>query len=361
MAYLDITYCEQVYYSDCAAAMARRAELGRGAMNETVNRALTNLKIGTPQTFHNLTLFPLLDGHGADLVYLTLGEALRRQFLTVTEKDEGGSVPELKVTNLAEVAVLLLDGEELVGAKQNRVLNATILLRPKAATIIDVSCTEQGRWSYKSREFADSDVVMARQIRERKNRSVNENLRHSRSYRSNQGEVWASIDALSESSGVESPTCAMRDVFTSRESDIQECLQAFTPVEGQVGFLFAVDNKAIGMDFVSRTDAYAELHAKLVKSYVIDAALKRDAESSAPAADCAKDFIARLTGCAETSYPSTGYGEDFRYEDRELCGSALVHEGTCVHAAFFTSAANESQDTPNMRGFHQRRAFRHNR
>jgi len=57
-------------------------------------------------------------------------------------------VPELKVISQSDRPILLLDGEELVGAKQNRVLNTTILLREKAETNIQVSCVEQGRWSY---------------------------------------------------------------------------------------------------------------------------------------------------------------------------------------------------------------------
>jgi len=63
-------------------------------------------------------------------------------------------VPELAVVNDGDIHVLLLDGEELRGAKQNRMLNTTILLKPKSKTIIPVSCTEQGRWNYASAESA---------------------------------------------------------------------------------------------------------------------------------------------------------------------------------------------------------------
>ena len=39
-----------------------------------------------------------------------------------------GSVPELRFVNECGAPVLLLDGEELVGAKQNRIINLTILV-----------------------------------------------------------------------------------------------------------------------------------------------------------------------------------------------------------------------------------------
>ena len=57
--------------------------------------------------------------------YLTMTEALADDLLEVTEIDHGGNVPNLRVRNLCDKQVLLLDGEELMGAKQNRVLNTT--------------------------------------------------------------------------------------------------------------------------------------------------------------------------------------------------------------------------------------------
>ena len=45
--------------------------------------------------------------------YLTLSEALASGTLVITEVSEGGSIPELVVTNSGDSAVLLLDGEEL--------------------------------------------------------------------------------------------------------------------------------------------------------------------------------------------------------------------------------------------------------
>ena len=59
-------------------------------------------------------------------MYLTLKEALEKRLLVIKEVSAQASVPELKVINNADLPVLLLDGEELAGAKQNRVLNTTM-------------------------------------------------------------------------------------------------------------------------------------------------------------------------------------------------------------------------------------------
>ena len=66
----------------------------------------------------------------------------------------------------------MIGGEELAGAKQNRVLNTSILLKEASETKIPVSCTEQGRWSYASKAFSESGNVMAFKSRSRKTRSV---------------------------------------------------------------------------------------------------------------------------------------------------------------------------------------------
>ena len=68
-----------------------------------------------------------------------------------------GSVPELKVFNGLSQPVLLLDGEELIGAKQNRVLNLTIMVPADTEMMIPVSCVEAGRWQHISDGFVAAD------------------------------------------------------------------------------------------------------------------------------------------------------------------------------------------------------------
>ena len=118
-----------------------------------------------------LRAWPLLAPDGK-FHYRTLSDALASSDIVITEVSAGGSVPELMVVNRGSTAVLLIDGEELAGAKQNRVLNTSILLAARSETRIPVSCTEQGRWSYASPAFAESGNIMAQKVRAMKSRSA---------------------------------------------------------------------------------------------------------------------------------------------------------------------------------------------
>ena len=93
-----------------------------------IAESLTALKLGEPQTHVDLTLFPLIGDLEAAPGYLLLDEALERHLVHVTEVSAGGRVPELAFENSSDETVLLVDGDELVGAKQNRVVNLSILV-----------------------------------------------------------------------------------------------------------------------------------------------------------------------------------------------------------------------------------------
>ena len=73
--------------------------------------------------------------------------SLERVIVTVEEVSESGSVPNLLVENKGDIRILFIEGEELVGAKQNRVLNTSVLIAAKSRVKIPVSCVEAGRWA----------------------------------------------------------------------------------------------------------------------------------------------------------------------------------------------------------------------
>src|ERR1043165_1664745 len=112
-------------------------------MNASIQNYLSSLRLGDPQAHRNIVVIPLIGLSYGGAGWLTLGEAIEQRLLVVAEGSQGGSGPEPKVSNRADRPVLLLDGEELIGARQNRVLNTSILLKERSETVVPVSCTEQ--------------------------------------------------------------------------------------------------------------------------------------------------------------------------------------------------------------------------
>ncbi len=316
---------------------------------------VSKLQFGKLQQFKNMGVIPLLSSTNYSIKYLTLKEALDKNLLSVTEVTHGGSVPELKVANRARIPVLLLAGEELAGAKQNRVLNTTILLNRESETVIPVSCTEHGRWSYVSEEFESSEVVASPRIRVKQAASIAEELERSGRYASDQGAIWGEIEEMSARAGVSSATGAMKDVYEHETIDLEKYLNAFKYVPHQRGLLVFVNGKVAAFDVVSLESAYEILHTKLVKSYAMEALLRKRGKRNAPSVETAKAFLEETTKCRGKKYKSVGNGWDYRFEGKRIVGSALVYRKEVVHVAFFRTMGRSRAGE--MAEYRQRRDF----
>jgi hypothetical protein len=152
-------------------------------MEQVIREYLEGAKLGRKQVYKNMAVFPILSEYSPSLEYMLLDEALGAGLVEVTEVDNHGAVPNLKVHNKSERMVLILDGEELVGAKQNRIVNTTILVAGNATVIIPVSCVEQGRWAYKTSRFHSEERIMPSRMRAMKARQVQESVRAHGEYR----------------------------------------------------------------------------------------------------------------------------------------------------------------------------------
>src|SRR5918911_5007362 len=144
---------------------------------KVLDNFIENLYTGEPVQVGRLKVTPVFIREEAALPYLEFEQALARGLVEVTEVSEGGSVPNLFVKNKADRDVIIVDGELLVGAKQNRVVNTTIVVPAHTSVEIPVTCVEQGRWSYRSRSFASGGSHSYSSLRSLKHRTVTQSLR----------------------------------------------------------------------------------------------------------------------------------------------------------------------------------------
>ena len=316
-------------------------------MNPFLSERINKAAVGPSQQFRNLTLFPLLAKDISQPEYICMVDALADgQSVTITEVSSGGSVPNIMVTNGTGKKVLIMDGEELVGAKQNRVANTTILLDANSKTMIPVSCTEQGRWHANSQQFSHSKTVMAPKVRKKKLMSVSQSLKSSPEpcYASDQGEVWNEIAELHCMVDTESPTGAMHDAYAARSEDISAYKRHFEPVDKQFGVLAFIDGKPAGADMLSLGQAFRKNFDILLESYAMEAltSSKPDHETR-PGTEEAELFLESLPALDESEFESVGLGSDCRYDGPEAVGAALMVDETPVHAAFFTRDSNRDR------------------
>jgi hypothetical protein len=299
---------------------------------------LNNLEVGQPVASGAMFMFPLYGKTETPLEVLTLDQALANNAIELSETSLDGSVPDLVVENKNGSSVFLLDGEQVLGLKQNRTFNLSMLLPPRSRTKVPVSCLERGRWSGRHAKATGAEHVHFASGRANKMRSVTDSLKQAGSYRSDQGMVWSDIDEKFQLAGeAPSSTSAEADYYESRRGRLQPLLSAFSAQNMQVGAVFGIGSKVVGIDMFASSELYAALSEKLLKSYLLDAE-DDGVQASLPDAKAVKTQMERLFMSPASRFPAPGVGETLRWSTLEGAGAALVTDGRCVHAMAFCDA-----------------------
>jgi hypothetical protein len=330
-------------------------------MENIIKDYLYTIQISNTQSHKNLSVFPLLSDYVVPFDYLTLDEALSKNLIEVVELDKDGSVPELKVVNKSDRMVLILDGEELVGAKQNRIVNTTILIPAKSTTVIPVSCVEQGRWSYDTDKFYSLKRVMSPKMRAGKSDQVRYSLKNANSFRSDQSAIWNEISSKAMRLDAESPSMAMSEIYEKEASGIQDYVKHFELIESQIGAVFMINGKVVGMDCFGKADTFASVFKKLVESYALDAIdAGKSKKEHRPKKKDAKQFLASSAACRIEPHASVGLGTDCRLESNSATGFALVNDDQILHLSVFARGNGNTnvQSRSGMQRFSLRRRFR---
>jgi len=303
-----------------------------------IAETLAGVRLGPPQVHLNLALFPLIAEFDRIPRYLLLDDALERKLARVTEVSAEGRVPELAFENSSAEKILLVDGDELVGAKQNRILNLSILVGGGQKLTIPVSCVEQGRWRYgrsTPAEFASAGRTLFAKARARKMSQVTESMTTARGRAANQSQIWADVADKVAFCAVDSETLAMGDAYQSRADDLETIVSGFRPARRQVGAVVLIDGRVAGLELFDSSAAFARYLPKLVRSYALDAFETAGGQSAAATEPAVRSFLDRLRGAKAERFPALGQGEDIRLAGNGVAGGALILDNRVVHLAGF--------------------------
>ena len=299
--------------------------------------ALPTLRVGDPVRHEALSVFPLFAEPNGQVDYRLSDEALADESLTVEEVSEAGSVPDLLVVNKGNTRVLFIEGEELIGAKQNRILNSSLFVAAHSKLKIPVSCVEQGRWRSTSKFFGASGSHSPSKLRRALKLSVSRSVKEKRGHTSNQREVWREVACLHAAHGVESSSAAMSDAFDTYQDRVADYRKRLKYVDGATGMAVAVGDKVVALDVFDKTSTCSKVWDRLLSGVVFDAMEAGKTDKQPSVAD-----VQQLLGVAGDlpweQAEAVGEGEEYRAESkRGDHASALTFTDTVVHGSMVTA------------------------
>ncbi|MCS6977347.1 MAG: hypothetical protein NZM31_10125 [Gemmatales bacterium] len=303
-------------------------------MYDPVLAALESLVVGEPQTAGGLQVFGVRYAVIPEpLPYLLLDEALQKGLLRIEEINESGQVPKLRAVNEADVAVFVLVGDQLIGAKQNRVVNTSILLKPKSAEIIPVSCVEQGRWAYRSHTFYSKGTAGHYSLRRAMQNYVTERLMMRGQFESDQASVWQEVRRKLEQLKSFSASEALEQAYEDYQYTLDELIKKHPVPEDSVGAVFAFNGEVAGLEVFDNAETLRKLWPKLLRSYGLDALTARCHQEISTTE--VVDWIQNHGDLEFHAYKPPGMGEDIRFSNEYMTGSALVADGRVIHLSIF--------------------------
>lgn len=273
------------------------------------------------------------------LKYVSLRIALRKGSIAVKEVSESGSVNNLTVENNSDTFVFISDGDLLEGAKQNRMLNTSVLLKPHSVTVIPVSCVEAGRWRFKSRTFSEPMFYAPSGLRRGKIDEVSANLKMNQFHSADQGKVWSTVDEYQNRKGVRSGSSDFVEVSRNSDFEFRREINDILPESGKNGAAIFIGESLVCIEAFNRCDVYAEYFPKLLQAACMDSDVfhSRKHLNEAKAIEMLHTAGEKINRLEFESHKAVSAGREKRFAGDGISCYELLYDDISIHfAALFT-------------------------
>lgn len=295
-----------------------------------------DLEIGDAVRIGGLTVYPLLGTDEGGLDYLTAPEALGVGLAEVSELDDP-AVPSLNVTNLADVPVLFVEGQTLLGGAQNRTMNVSVLAPAKSQTSIPVSCVEAHRWNTATgRVYRSAGKVAPGSLRSAKIAGLDYRREATRMRSSDQAQVWDEVRRLEAGHQAFSDTAALDDLQERIEARHAPELDRVEPLPGQVGVVCVVGGRVVGLDVFDKSSTLEQFLRAIVGGHTLDATFGEPSDDT-EGVEAIEEFVALLESARVEKADAVGLGGEILLQDA-VNGVGLELDGTLVHLAAFPAS-----------------------
>ena len=296
-----------------------------------INGTKIAIELLDSQKYENVEAIPIKSDFFGKKDFLTLKKGYEMNLVEIKEL-EHSTVNTVSCKNDSVTPLILIDGDEITGAMQNRIINDTLLIPAQSTLNIPVSCTEHGRWHTRgegeaSRTFKPSLYSANHSTRSRKSRASYEE-------RDYQGEVWDSISEIESRSNFKSMTSALNDSYENLKDKQNDYLKKFNIEDGQNGVIFIVNGELKGLELFYNHSIYKQYHEKLCRSYIIEAIVEKKSVENIDRLELMK-LLEKISDSEFKSKKSIGLGDNLKFSNDFGSGSGLVWEDELIHMTFF--------------------------
>ena len=293
-----------------------------------------SISLGGLNCVKGLGTIPILTEMVPELEVLEpLESALKRGVARITETSPAGEVPFLMLENTGDCPIIILDGEEVVGGKQNRIINTTLVIPANTKVKIPVSCIQAGRWRHERADFESAGSVFRARSRAAQMATVTANVLESGSFLSDQMAVWDEVNASLGELGVHSETSDFREGREKVANRLEEFVEAIRPVENQIGAIFVNAQGVLGLEMLGTPALFAKVCGKVIKSFAFE--VLSEPELNGTSIEAATQWWDKTLKSPFTRHASPGAGEDIRVGTEDLIGSGLIWNDAVVHFSCF--------------------------
>ena len=300
-----------------------------------------NLEILTFHQSHHVALLQLKAAAGPAFPCLSSTAAMRSRSIVVTEKQPEPSVNEVVVENRSNQHVFFLDGDILAGAKQDRVVNTSMVLPPNSTTPIPVSCLEHGRWSRAYADFSKSPHAAPSFLRAKKAAAVSHTAQSAKHFMGYQAEVWDDVATYHRQFRHLSRTGNLNDLYGTFGKDLQASAKYFGRNKDANGLAFFIGGRVASVDVFNNADLCGEYFEALLHAALLEG-VRWHGERVDLSAQSAESFlhaiIVELKETKPRTYPGIGIGTQHRWVTNTHAAVQLRCKDSVIHYTVASSS-----------------------
>jgi Protein kinase domain len=307
-----------------------------------LTRVGDQLSVGAATSCGGVTAVPLFaPASDRPLRYQLGAEVLATRRLEVTET---GSVDQLTAKNRSPDPVLLLEGDHLIGAKQNRVITSTVLVGPKQRLSLPVVCVEQGRWEGSSSRFEAAATMAPAYLRSILKTTVTQARFEGRPAVS-QGQVWSHIATQQSRLHVASRTRSLQHTFAERVDELRKTSTQLPYLPGACGVAIGIGEDLVSIDVFDHATTCQHYWGQLVEGAALEAlgGRARGAVTMEQVQGLLQGFLGPRSATHWEPFAAVGEGDEFRARASGATASALVVADQVVHLGIAREAMVRSR------------------